>query len=168
MVFWRDTKTLWSSQGQSSKADGVNKWAFVFSFPKEAEINSTSKDYKTKHLLPPTFSERASPAYIDYKLSVTIKRSFLRVNQTCVVYSPFFKNYLNHRWQFGDKHCLRSPTHCSFPITLKNNCISWWKSAVRARDRSRRMVYSTIHRTLGDTLWYKNSKSTSNGTLYSE
>jgi hypothetical protein len=35
--------------------------------------------------LPPTFSERASAAYIDYKLYVTVRRGGLRVNNRCVV-----------------------------------------------------------------------------------
>ena len=35
--------------------------------------------------LPPNFTERASPAYIDYKLIVTVQRGMLRVNQVCAV-----------------------------------------------------------------------------------
>jgi len=41
--------------------------------------------------LPPNFTERASPAYIDYKLIVTVQRGMLRVNQvlsTNVGYLP--------------------------------------------------------------------------------
>ena len=34
--------------------------------------------------LPPSFSERASPAYLDYKLTVTVKKGAFRVNQTLV------------------------------------------------------------------------------------
>jgi hypothetical protein len=35
--------------------------------------------------LPPNFTERASAAYIDYKLIVTVQRGMLRVNQVCAV-----------------------------------------------------------------------------------
>lgn len=34
-----------------------------------------------KYRLPPNFTERASAAYIDYKLFVTVQRGMLRVNQ---------------------------------------------------------------------------------------
>ena len=40
--------------------------------------------------LPPNFTERASPAYIDYKLIVTVQRGMLRVNQVYAVSE--FKN----------------------------------------------------------------------------
>ena len=39
-------------------------------------------------LLPPTFSERVSPTYIDYKLYVTVRRC-LRVNSKCGFFFHF-------------------------------------------------------------------------------
>jgi len=37
------------------------------------------------YCIPPSFTEQASPAYIDYKLFVTVHRGMLSVNQVCVV-----------------------------------------------------------------------------------
>jgi hypothetical protein len=39
------------------------------------------KKNEMKYRLPPNFTERASAAYIDYKLFVTVQRGMLRVNQ---------------------------------------------------------------------------------------
>lgn len=63
-----------------SKLKGQYSWPFSIHLPSE----TTVKGAKNKSLfnLPPTFTERASPAYIDYKIVVTVKRAALRVNQT--------------------------------------------------------------------------------------
>lgn len=52
--------------------------------PKETSVSANPKEPPKTYTLPSTFSERASPAYVDYKIIVTVKRGFLKVNQTCV------------------------------------------------------------------------------------
>jgi hypothetical protein len=51
--------------------------------PKEVFLKESDTKSGTFRL-PPHFTERASPAYIDYRLVVTVKRGFLKVNQTLV------------------------------------------------------------------------------------
>jgi hypothetical protein len=76
---------------QEGKIVGVHTHAFSISIPPDAEVAPTPKRFP----LPPTFSERASPAYIDYKLCVIMRRSGLRVNDQCasffiITYSSSF------------------------------------------------------------------------------
>jgi hypothetical protein len=56
-------------------------WPFSLKLPSETILAETLKGEKKPYPLPPTFTERASPAYIDYKLIVTVKKGALRVNQ---------------------------------------------------------------------------------------
>ncbi|KAI0783856.1 hypothetical protein BC629DRAFT_1593993 [Irpex lacteus] len=75
--------------GKSAKREDVV--AFQIPIPTEVDVADKPKAKAETYKLPPTFSERASPAYIDYKLVVTIKRSALRVNQlltTNIYYTP--------------------------------------------------------------------------------
>lgn len=72
------TTVLWSG----SKLGGQQNWPFSITLPKETSVAETPKGTPSNYPLPPSFSERASPAYLDYKLIVTIKRGALRVNQT--------------------------------------------------------------------------------------
>ncbi|EIN09874.1 hypothetical protein PUNSTDRAFT_133646 [Punctularia strigosozonata HHB-11173 SS5] len=62
----------------AAKLKGAHSFPFKLALPTEC----TPKGEKQTWPLPPTMSERASPAYIDYKLTVVIKRGALRVNQT--------------------------------------------------------------------------------------
>lgn len=80
-------KELWNpamALPDGSKVSKLEKcrhtWPFDITLPKETEV----LDQKEKRLfpLPPSFTERASPAYINYKLTVVLKRGALRVNQT--------------------------------------------------------------------------------------
>jgi len=79
-------KELWSPTiplpdgSKLSKLDKGNySWPFEFTLPKEVEV--LDRKAKTIFPLPPSFTERASPAYINYKLTVVLRRGALRVNQ---------------------------------------------------------------------------------------
>jgi hypothetical protein len=75
---------LWSPEKTTKaavKLKGKHDWPFKFTLPKEVELVGPHRK-KEFYRLPPSFSERASPAYLDYKIIVTIKRGMLKVNQT--------------------------------------------------------------------------------------
>lgn len=74
---------LWSSKSAPSKPTGRLAWPFSITLPTDATVSERGKkQHSQRYPLPPSFSERASPAYIDYKLVVTVRRSSFRVNQT--------------------------------------------------------------------------------------
>ncbi|KAI0787529.1 hypothetical protein C8Q74DRAFT_1252361 [Fomes fomentarius] len=76
---------LWNAGSSSSKPSGKQSWPYKIKLPAEATvIERGKKQQQTEETfpLPPSFSERASPAYIDYRLVVTVKRSSFRVNKT--------------------------------------------------------------------------------------
>ncbi|EGN98814.1 hypothetical protein SERLA73DRAFT_54832 [Serpula lacrymans var. lacrymans S7.3] len=77
---WNPNMILPDGTKVSKFSKGIYSWPFEVTLPTETEVQDGTA--KKKFPLPPTFSERASPAYIDYKLFVTIKRGALRVNQT--------------------------------------------------------------------------------------
>ncbi|KAL1949605.1 hypothetical protein VTO73DRAFT_8486 [Trametes versicolor] len=84
---------LWDAKSAPSKLKGKQSWPFTLTLPAECSILERSKGKQPEQFypLPPTFSERASPAYIDYKLVVTVRKSAFRVNQTLAttfVYMP--------------------------------------------------------------------------------
>jgi len=58
----------------------VHTHAFSISIPREVEVAPAPKAMPKRFPLPPTFSERASPVYIDYKIHVIVRRGGLRVN----------------------------------------------------------------------------------------
>ncbi|KAF9000662.1 hypothetical protein BDQ17DRAFT_1359307, partial [Cyathus striatus] len=73
-------QVLWTpTDSGSSKITGVKTWSFQFDLPADVRVGGKS------YTLPPNFSERASAAYIDYKLIVTVRRGMFRVNQTLAV-----------------------------------------------------------------------------------
>jgi len=76
-----------SLPGQNPLAgDGkVGEHTCPFSIPIPCDVMTSSRhpSFFYSHL--PTFSERASAAYIDYKLYVAVRRGGLRVNNRCVV-----------------------------------------------------------------------------------
>jgi len=87
---WRPAFTE-GGKPSSSKLKGRYSWPFTFTLPSEVLVSEAKfKGKQGTYYLPPTFSERASPAYIDYRLCVTIKRGALRVNQTYVVQVSLF------------------------------------------------------------------------------
>jgi hypothetical protein len=65
----------------STKLRGVYAWPFSIVLPSEVKV-SEGKSKEAIYPLPSSFSERASPSYIDFRLLVTVKRSALTVNQT--------------------------------------------------------------------------------------
>lgn len=80
-------KDLWSSATATSDRSKVSKlekghyaWPFEFTLPKEAEV----LDRKEKKMipLPPSFTERGSPAYINYRITVFVRRGALGANQS--------------------------------------------------------------------------------------
>jgi len=75
-LFLKEEQTLWTG----SKLIGKYSWPFTFTLPKEVPVKDTDKTGTFR--LPPNYTERASPAYIDYRLIVTVRRGFLKVNQT--------------------------------------------------------------------------------------
>ena len=75
------SETLWTPS-TSSKLAGNLTWPFSITLPKEAAVAEKEKGPTKMYPLPPTFSERASAAYIDYKIIVTVKRGAFKVNQT--------------------------------------------------------------------------------------
>ena len=72
---------LWTP-GTSSKLANSESWPFSLTLPSETSVGESAKAPQKVYPLPPTFTERASPAYIDYKLTITVKRGAFKVNQT--------------------------------------------------------------------------------------
>ncbi|KAF5360495.1 hypothetical protein D9756_004927 [Leucocoprinus leucothites] len=93
-IFLSLKETLWTSHaagaGSSRKLKGLSKWSFNFILPKEVGVVGPH-GRKGFYQLPPSFSERASPAYLDYRIVVKIRRGGLRVSQkltTTFIYQP--------------------------------------------------------------------------------
>jgi hypothetical protein len=83
-VFLDKTETVWTpASSQEGKVVGAHTHAFSISIPRDAEISPAPKAPPKRFALPPAFTERASPAYIDYKLCVTVRRGGLRINDRC-------------------------------------------------------------------------------------
>ncbi|KAH9944844.1 hypothetical protein B0H21DRAFT_823116 [Amylocystis lapponica] len=76
---------LWNNKaaGSSSKPRGKQSWSFSIALPSEATLPDKPKGKSTPiaYPLPPSFSERASPAYVDYRVVVTVRRGAFRGNQ---------------------------------------------------------------------------------------
>ncbi|KAA1477188.1 hypothetical protein DENSPDRAFT_808294 [Dentipellis sp. KUC8613] len=82
-VFLEETHTLWSAaDGNASKLTGKHEWPFKIALPADTLASQNPKLPRERWALPPSFSERASPTYIDYRLVVTVRRGVLRVNNT--------------------------------------------------------------------------------------
>jgi len=79
-VFLKEEQTLW----EGSKLSGKQSWPFTFTLPREVTIKEPDTKKESAYRIPPHFTERASPAYIDYRIVITVKRGFLKVNQTYV------------------------------------------------------------------------------------
>ncbi|KAJ6623969.1 hypothetical protein B0H10DRAFT_2162288 [Mycena sp. CBHHK59/15] len=80
-LFLNLNQTLWPAnedKGASKLAKGKYSWPFTFTLP--AKVSPPDAKGMTIPL-PPSFSERASPAYIDYKIVATVKRGAFKVNQ---------------------------------------------------------------------------------------
>ncbi|KAF7336762.1 hypothetical protein MVEN_02111400 [Mycena venus] len=89
-VFLTLNQDLWPSANDKSGklAKGKHTWPFSFTLP--AKVSPAD----AKGLVieaPPSFTERASPAYIDYRTVVTVKRGAFKMNQaltTSFAYLP--------------------------------------------------------------------------------
>ncbi|KAJ7364224.1 hypothetical protein DFH08DRAFT_910474 [Mycena albidolilacea] len=80
-LFLELNQDLWpAANDKSSKlAKGKYSWPFTFTLPAKV----TPADAKGLQIeAPPSFTERASPAYIDYRAVVTVKRGAFKMNQT--------------------------------------------------------------------------------------
>lgn len=75
-------KTLWTPSKGITKLDGKHSWPFNIQLPKEVVVSMAKGKEGKAYPLPPNFTEKASAAYIDYRLVVTIRRGVFRVNQT--------------------------------------------------------------------------------------
>ncbi|KAJ8494400.1 hypothetical protein ONZ45_g13244 [Pleurotus djamor] len=76
--------------GSNKIAKGHQSWPFTIALPKTVPVTE-SNGKSGVYPLPPSFSERASPVYIDYRVRVTVKRGILRVDQPLTInfgYSP--------------------------------------------------------------------------------
>ncbi|KAJ6507966.1 hypothetical protein C8R47DRAFT_1100150 [Mycena vitilis] len=72
---------LWPPSNDKAGKLAKGKYFWPFSFALPAKVSPVD----AKGLVidaPPSFSERASPAYIDYKIIVTVKRGAFKPNQT--------------------------------------------------------------------------------------
>lgn len=101
LIFLDETEILLDTrpQGVVAKLKGLQSWAFEFVLPEEVAVPSVSgrklnSSGEKMYRLPPSFSEKASTSYTDYRLIVTVKRGFLKLDQTCVQSHPFPPNIL--------------------------------------------------------------------------
>ncbi|KAL0954349.1 hypothetical protein HGRIS_003343 [Hohenbuehelia grisea] len=75
--------TLWPAMGgqASARMKGPYYWPFNLTLPSSVVVPEPSGNgAKGEYRLPPSFSERASPAYIDYRIKVNVKRGMFKVD----------------------------------------------------------------------------------------
>ncbi|KAF8815522.1 hypothetical protein BYT27DRAFT_7193253 [Phlegmacium glaucopus] len=73
IIFLQQTQTLWTPTAENgSKLKGKHSWPFSFILEREVQMKDDKNE--TMYRIPPNFTERASRAYIDYKLIVTVHR----------------------------------------------------------------------------------------------
>ncbi|KAH9831610.1 uncharacterized protein C8Q71DRAFT_715091 [Rhodofomes roseus] len=89
------SKTLWSGKDPSAPklAAGRSNWPFSITLPDEIPLPSSGRSKASSPTcpLPPSFSEKGGPAYIEYQLVATVRRGLFKSNQTLVcplVYLP--------------------------------------------------------------------------------
>jgi hypothetical protein len=88
-LFLDITESVWTPASPSEgKVVGQHAFPFSITIPRDVNVAPVPKAAPKSFPLPPTFSERASPAYIDYRLFVTVRRGRLRVNKQCVPSPP--------------------------------------------------------------------------------
>ncbi|GJJ15594.1 hypothetical protein Clacol_009872 [Clathrus columnatus] len=86
--FYSEVLPLWSSNSNhpgptSPKLKGEYIWPYSVKLPDKIAVPSVPKGPTMDYSLPP-ITERASPAYLEYKIIVTFKRGLLRANSTLV------------------------------------------------------------------------------------
>ncbi|KAI0077074.1 hypothetical protein K474DRAFT_1753683 [Panus rudis PR-1116 ss-1] len=97
--FLRINQVLWDAKRPSSLSEelspGSNQnlmsWRYAFHLPSEVSVPDRPKGPKSPYPIPPSFSERGSPVYVDYKLIVTVHRALFRIDHTLVTsfaYTP--------------------------------------------------------------------------------
>jgi len=74
---WTPASAAGGKAPPTEKLRGKHSWSFSFTLSSEVSVSEHGT-----FRMPPTFTERASPSYIDYRLVVTVKRGALKVNQT--------------------------------------------------------------------------------------
>ncbi|KAN0093272.1 hypothetical protein V8E55_004056 [Tylopilus felleus] len=79
---WTPSMSLPDGSNVTKLAKGRYSWPFSLTLPAEVEVQD--QKMKKRFPLPTSFSERASTAYLDYKLIVTVKRGLLKVNHTLI------------------------------------------------------------------------------------
>ncbi|KAK7016285.1 hypothetical protein R3P38DRAFT_2993497 [Favolaschia claudopus] len=80
-LFLDISQDLWPSANDKSGklAKGKHSWPWTFTLPTRVKpVDAKGLEVEA----PPNFTERASPAYIDYRVVVTAKRGAFKVNQT--------------------------------------------------------------------------------------
>ncbi|KAH7909498.1 hypothetical protein BJ138DRAFT_1155089 [Hygrophoropsis aurantiaca] len=86
-VFFNIEKDIWNPS--MMLPNGVNvprlgsgryNWPISIRLPRETRVSVRGSEQAVP--LPPTYTGRASPAYVDYRLVVTVKRGTMRVNET--------------------------------------------------------------------------------------
>ncbi|KAI0789899.1 hypothetical protein C8Q75DRAFT_806557 [Abortiporus biennis] len=102
LVFFKIEKELFNVKNQGGrKAQGCHTFTTQITLPKEAaDVDNLKKKNteKTMYPLPPSFSERASTIYIDYKLIVTIRRGTFKVNHVLSVEDHLFMLSTNFQY----------------------------------------------------------------------
>ncbi|KAI0255041.1 hypothetical protein BJV78DRAFT_1279651 [Lactifluus subvellereus] len=74
-VFLDKTEPVWTpASSNGANLIGQHTYPFSISIPRDATVTPAPNATPRSFSLPPTFSERASPAYIDYRLYVTVRR----------------------------------------------------------------------------------------------
>jgi hypothetical protein len=97
-VFLDKTEQVWTPASASEgKVVGQHTYPFSIPIPRDTTIAPTPKAAPKRFSLPPSFTERASPAYIDYKVYVTVRRGGLRLNNRCV-HLPLSRVTFMCRW----------------------------------------------------------------------
>jgi len=84
------TRELWDAKS-SPKPKGKLSWPFSFTLPSEVMASDKIKGKPSPFRLPPSFSERAASAYVDYKFIITVRKGAFKINQafnTTFVYIP--------------------------------------------------------------------------------
>ncbi|KAH7928056.1 hypothetical protein BV22DRAFT_1005674 [Leucogyrophana mollusca] len=81
-VLWDPSVPLSDGTKISKFGKGHYSWPFEITLPSSVEV--VDQKVKKELPLPASVTGRASPAYIDYKIILTVKRGALRVNQTLV------------------------------------------------------------------------------------
>ncbi|CAL1717093.1 unnamed protein product [Somion occarium] len=68
-------EALWTREASTAPKD-KHRWPFSIPLPDKVPVQNES------YALPPSFSERGSPVYVDYRVTVAVRRGGLRVNHT--------------------------------------------------------------------------------------